>query len=171
MKTRPITTDARPHFIPGVYTWLSENFSKIHVVAIINHPRFACSATLPTREILLPIAGVSDFENKGCIFDVATLNIGVDAVGRLSMDEEGIFFNTRFNQVVTEVYIPFESVVSIHAPENVTMHPFSFSLMPGQEKYSKGAIKETPSSEATVVVTESPAPPPRRTDHLKLVKG
>ena len=173
--TRSHATDARPHFIPGVYSWLTENFSKVYFTIITDHPNFVCKANFQSRELVLPITGITDSENKGCVFNTVTLNLGAEAINSFSMDSEGIIVNMRFNSIPTEVYIPLDAVIAIHAPEALNIQPFMFALMPGQEKYSKGAIKKVSltvvnKDEAAAAVAIVESTEPRRLNHLSLVK-
>ena len=47
-----------------------------------------------------------------------TLNIGLEATGRLNIANEGISFQARFGGVPRELYVPIANVAAIYAREN-----------------------------------------------------
>lgn len=178
MTNKHITTDSRPHFLPGFYSWLAENFNKVHVTVLTDHPNFVGPAGLPLVEQLLPVANLEDCSRPfGYMFKTVTLNLGTAAIGKFLADAEGFEVMMRFNSAVTTVYIPFEAVHSIYVPDNESITPFNFILRPGQENYSINVLKN-----GTVAVANGPTDrensyaddvkvkPAVRPSYLKLVK-
>jgi stringent starvation protein B len=175
--SKVITTDARPHLIPGIYSWMAENFNKVYLTVITDHPKFMCRADLPLRDMAVAISG----EDKACVFNTVTLNFGMNAINEFGIDATGISATMRFSQRAVEVYVPFDAIIAVYPPESPVIEPFTFGLMPGQEKYSKEALKNGPQEvvehvdsvdmvavAARAAVAESRSQ--NRTNHLRVVK-
>lgn len=154
-----ITSDSRPHFIPGVYSWLAENFARVHFVVLTDHPGFMGPPGLPLAEQILPVANPEDCTQAfACKFKTVTLNLGANAIGKFLADAEGFEVTMRFNGQVSSVYIPFEAVHSVYTPDSDAISAFSFILRPGQERYSIEGIaeKDQPPVANDEVVRETP---------------
>ena len=178
MTNKHVTTDSRPHFLPGIYAWLAENFAKVHVVVLTDHPKFSGPAGLPLVEQILPVANPESCESAfGYTFKTVTLNLGVEAVGKFRIDAEGFEVSMRFNQKEALLYIPFEAIHSVYVPGVPAITPFNFILRPGQESYScevlnKGsiAIVNAPAVNDAPKVESVAAKRTERPNHLRLVK-
>lgn len=176
--TKHITTDSRPHFIPGIYAWLVENFSRVYVSVLVDHPKFVGPKGLPLTEQILPVANPEDYSTAlACKFKVVTLNLGTEAIGGFQMHEDGFEVTMRFNMVATQVFIPFEAIHSIYPPDNPAISPFCFILRPGQEEYSIKTDKERPAVVPTEPAVNDATAPKKavvgrseRPSHLRLVK-
>ena len=182
--SKPITSDPRPHLIPGIYSWLAENFAKVHMAVLIDHPQFSGPPGLPTSQQMLAVANAEDCANPITrSFNIVTLNVGMNAIGKFHQDDSGIEVEMRFGGTPRMIYIPFDAIVSVYSPDNTNVQAFDFILRPGSEEFSIGALKkevirvEQPAASNDVVKpkpafarhAEFGAPP--RPNHLKLVKS
>lgn len=176
--TEHITSDPRPHFIPGFYSWLAENFAKVHVVVIADHPMFIGPPGLPLTEQPLTVANPEDCNSPYVHkFRTVILNIGCAAVNNFHQDAEGYSVDMRFAGSLHSLYIPFDAVVCMYTPDNQQVQAFQFILRPGQEEYSvdapaKKEVVRVNSSSAgndnTIVKPVAQNQP--RPSHLRLVK-
>lgn len=171
------TTDMRPHLIPGIHSWLAENFDKVYAVILVDHPRFIGPANLPLVERVLPVTHLEDCQQaSGYRFKTVILNLGADSVGKFLQDEDGFEVSMRFDGVVHTVYIPFEAIFSILVPGCETVEPFNFILRPGQEAYCIEEIEEesvSVSNGSSMIDSseqEKPRPRTNRSNHLSVVK-
>ena len=102
------------------------------------------------------------------------LNVGGDATNKLSMDNETVSFQARFNGSVQHILIPMANVLAIYARENGQGMAFEAETDLSAEDGSDEAFAEDAGS-AEIEQGESPAderdpPPPPRGGHLKVVK-
>lgn len=102
------------------------------------------------------------------------LNVASDATNQLSMDNEMVSFQARFNGAVHHIVIPMANVSAVYARENGHGMAFEPELV-GEDEPDGDAAAESDMpegrSEGTPSVTpEADAPPPPRGSHLKIVK-
>lgn len=168
MSHKPLITDSRRHLVPAMYFWLAENYTKVYIAALVDHPKFAGPSGLPIQKALLPVQVLEDQHSTvGHFFNVVTLDFGINAIGNFHQDEEGFEVSMRFGGKPHVVYVPFEAVFAIYTPNDPNAQPFQFGLMPGQEKYS---IVNAEASDGTTGEATSEAPVVNRTNHLRVVK-
>ena len=100
------------------------------------------------------------------------LNVGAESTRNFSLNEHGVFFQTRFNQVVHDVFIPWESAQAIRAKEWPFAAQLPELLPPGQE------APEVPNVDQQKVLNlrgrdtlspEQPTEPPKAKPVLRLV--
>lgn len=176
--TNHITTDPRPHFIPGIYSWLAENFARVHVMVIVDHPLFVGPSDLPTNEQLLAVANQEDCDSPyACLFRTVNLNIGCSAVNNFHQDAEGYSVDMRFAGKLQSLYIPFDAIACLYTPDNKQVQAFQFILRPGQEEHSVSAQpkKEVVRVNSVVAGNDSTIVKPAaqnqpRPGHLRLIK-
>lgn len=176
--TKHITTDPRPHFIPGIYSWLAENFTRVHVVVIVDHPLFVGPPGLPFSEQLLTVANQEDCNSPYAYrFRTVTLNIGFEAVNNFHQDAEGYSADMRFAGKLQSLYIPFDAIACVYTPDNQQVQSFQFILRPGQEVCCVGAppktkvIRVTNDDAGNDAITAKPSIKGQpRSNHLRLVK-
>lgn len=181
--TKHITTDTRPHFIPGIHSWLAENFAKVHVVVLTDHPQFSGPPGLPISPQLLAVANAEDPNSPfAYTFNTVTLNLGLEAVGKFRQDADGYEVEMRFGGTPRRLYIPFDAIVSVYTPDSQAVQAFQFILRPGQEDIAIGAVKkEVVAVGAPAASNDGIKPKPSfvnhaaaskpRPNHLKLVKS
>ncbi len=92
-------TSSRPYIIRAIYEWIADNDLTPYILV---DTRFD-SVMVPSNYI----------ENNRII-----LNIGSTATYGLSLGNDGVSFNARFNGSPTDIYIPTASVLAIYAQEN-----------------------------------------------------
>ncbi len=94
-----IVTSSRPYIIRAIYEWIADNGLTPYILV---DTRFD-SVLVPENYI----------ENNRII-----LNISPTATHDLSLGNDGISFNARFNGLPTDIYVPAASVLAIYAQEN-----------------------------------------------------
>ncbi|NMG72206.1 ClpXP protease specificity-enhancing factor [Parazoarcus communis] len=100
------------------------------------------------------------------------LNVAPDATHQLSMDNELVSFQARFNGVAHHLSIPMGNVVAIYARENGHGMAFEPDLedgaAPEDVRDDDGALVEEPPRSAAAEGHEPE--PPAKGSHLKVVK-
>ncbi len=122
---------AKPYLIRALYEWCADQGFT---------PYLAVRVTPQTR---VPTNFVRDGE--------ITLNISATATQRLTMDNEWILFNARFNGVSQEVAVPMAAVMGLYARE--TGYGMGFAL-------TQPSLPETAFATPAPVVTAAPAGTP-----------
>ncbi len=113
----------------------------------------------------VPIAYVRDGQ--------ITLNVADTAVHKLTMDNEWVLFNARFNGLSQEVAVPMEAVIGLYAretgygmgfaiPETVAATPVQPDLL--------NAVVSEPASEDAAPDGAPGATKPKSRNHLSVVK-
>lgn len=101
------------------------------------------------------------------------LNVAPDATHQLSMDNELVSFQARFNGVAHHLSIPMANVVAIYARENG--HGMAFE----PDLPEAGSMPDDAQDDIDVPVTDNARPvstetgdpePPARGSHLKVIK-
>ncbi|MDO9596622.1 MAG: ClpXP protease specificity-enhancing factor [Azoarcus sp.] len=100
------------------------------------------------------------------------LNVASDATNQLSMDNEMVSFQARFNGAVHHIVIPMANVSAVYARENGHGMAFEPELVGEDELDGDAAGEDTPEgrSEGTPSATPEVDAPPPRGSHLKIVK-
>ena len=146
-------TSHRPYLLRALYEWIVDNGMTPHVLV---------DATQPG--VRVPMQAVKD----GRI----VLNIAERAVGGLRMDNDALRFSARFGGVSQSVMVPLEAVIAVYARE--TGQGMALPDDP------RGAAAPMPAEPALAAASDAPAPddndpdspaePPKRGAHLRIVK-
>lgn len=102
------------------------------------------------------------------------LNVGGDATNKLSMDNDAVSFQARFNGSVQHILIPMANVLAIYARENGQGMAFEaetdqFAEEGADEAFLEDAGgAETDPEESQLDERDPPRPP--RGSHLKVIK-
>ena len=138
-------TSQRPYLMRAIYEWIVDNGMTPHV--LVN------ARALGVR---VPAHTVKDGQ--------VVLNIADRAVSRLEMGNDALRFSARFGGVSQSVVVPLHAVIAIYARET------------GQGM----GMPEEPQSDATEMTTQEPEAadsppetkpePPKRGNHLRIIK-
>jgi len=143
---------AKPYLVRALYEWCVEQGYTPHVVVRVNGK---------TR---VPAAFVKDGQ--------IVLNIGPIATHKLTMDNEWILFNARFNGMSQEVAIPVGAVIGLYAKE--TGYGMGFAPAPEPELVVSSAASADPvESAGEAPAASSPSvssPGERKRPSLTLIK-
>jgi stringent starvation protein B len=150
---------AKPYLVRALYEWCTAHTYTPHLVVKVNSN---------TR---VPMAYVREGQ--------ITLNVSDTAVHRLTMDNDWVLFNARFNGATQEVAVPMDAVIGIYARE--TGYGMGFAIP--RDELSATASEASPSveavpateapsaaPEATTEPTDEPPKPSRSRAHLSVVK-
>jgi len=152
------TTDPRPHLLPGIYSWLAENFSRVYVSVAANSANLICPAGLPTQKVIVLTNRDGVLAEKEC--EIITLNFGAEAINNFYLDDAGFGATLRFNSIALPVYIPFKSIYGISSPDGEARYFFTF--------YDDDEKVQDIQDERAL---ENQKPRPEKRGHLTLVKG
>jgi len=161
-ETAPPMTSQRPYLLRALYEWVVDNGMTPHVLVDAQMP----GVTVPRHAV-----------KEGRI----VLNIADRAVSRLDMGNDSLRFTARFGGVSQAVNVPLYAIIALYARE--TGHGMALPADPGvgsaaadtgdaalQSAASSDAAPEafdtTPDDDGPV----SPADPPKRGNHLRIVK-
>ncbi|MCK9258332.1 MAG: ClpXP protease specificity-enhancing factor [Azoarcus sp.] len=153
----------KPYLVRAIYEWCSDQGFTPYLAA-----RVDSSTRVPPG-----------YAKGGQI----VLNVGSDATNKLSMDNEAVSFQARFNGSVQLILIPMSNVLAVYARENGQGMAFEADVDEGEafeEDASDDADRATglelapepaepPASPEPVKVEDDRQPPPRG-GHLKIVK-
>lgn len=92
-------TSSRPYLIRALYEWIVDNHLTPHLLVNAKTP----NVTVPMRYV-----------KEGRI----VLNVGPSAVEELLLTNDAVSFSARFNEGVSEIYVPSVAVLAIYASEN-----------------------------------------------------
>jgi stringent starvation protein B len=92
-------THLKPYLIRAIYEWILDNEFTPHLLVDANH-----------QDAMVPEQFVQDGQ--------IVLNVRPAAIDALSLGNEAIEFNTRFNGKSTYIYVPVGAVMAIYAKEN-----------------------------------------------------
>lgn len=96
------------------------------------------------------------------------LNVAADATNQLSMDNEVVSFQARFNGSVHHIVIPMANVSAVYARENG--HGMAFEPEPAGEDGSDAVTAGDLDGAEDGAADDDAPPPPPRGSHLKLIK-
>jgi stringent starvation protein B len=165
-------TDPRRHMLPALFSWMCENFEKVHLHAAGKCPGVVAPAGVAMRTAPCPVMtkdANGDSHHEMIYVEILTLNFGLMATSSFYQNDKGFGAKMRFNGNSTDVFLPFESIVAISSPDDIrNIAASNFSLYYGQETLAVSSkvageateLREDKTSEATV---EKPRP------HLRLV--
>lgn len=137
-------TSTTPYMIRAWHEWCSDNGYTPHLLVKVDHT------------VAVPREFVKDGE--------IVLNVGVDAVGGLSLGNEEIRFKARFSGRVRDIVVPVDRVQAIYARE--TGQGMGFEVLEHEEP------QEAQEAGFEEVATENKAqePAPMKKSSLKIVK-
>lgn len=98
------------------------------------------------------------------------LNVASDATNQLTMDNDAVSFQARFNGAVHHILIPMSNVAAVYARENGHGMAFEPELVGGGEDVTEPAFGQELVSRPDTSTDEDEPPPPPRGGHLKVVK-
>lgn len=100
------------------------------------------------------------------------LNVAADATNQLSMDNEMVSFQARFNGSVHHIVIPMANVTAVYARENGHGMAFEPELVgdDGSGAVATGDSEGADDSHAGAASDDDETPPTPRGSHLKIVK-
>lgn len=92
-------TSSRPYLVRALYEWIVDNHLTPHL--LVNAK--AAHVEVPEQYV-----------KEGRI----VLNVGPSAVEELSISNEAVTFSARFNEGVSNIYVPINAILAIYASEN-----------------------------------------------------
>lgn len=137
-------TSTKPYLVRALHEWCTDNGYTPYLVVTVD------------ANTVVPIAHVHDGQ--------ITLNISHLATNHLTMGNEYIEFESRFNGAVEHLFIPVATVSAVYARETGT--GMGFEVIASQPY--PGGDDSQPSQSAA-----APAPaavPPSKPSHLKVIK-
>ena len=144
----PQMSSQRPYLLRALYEWVVDNGMTPHVLV---------DATQPG--VRVPAHAVKD----GRI----VLNIAERAVGGLRMDNDSLRFSARFGGVSQSVLVPLPAVIAVYARETGQGMALPADLLPAG---AEAASDATVADEGDDTPPQSPAEPPKRGAHLRIIK-
>ncbi|MGB6008242.1 ClpXP protease specificity-enhancing factor [Castellaniella sp.] len=141
-------TSTKPYLIRALHEWCTDNGYTPYLVVTVD------------ANTVVPVAHVHDGQ--------ITLNISHLATNRLTMGNEYIEFESRFNGAVEHLFIPVAAVSAVYARE--TGAGMGFEVVASQP-YPGGddAPPETASAASAPTPDDTPPASPKPS-HLKIVK-
>ena len=145
----PRMTSFRPYLLRALYAWIADSDMTPHLLV---------DATRPGVQV--PASAVNDGK--------VVLNVAARAVSGLEMGNDGIAFTARFGGVSRPVWVPMAAVLAISARETGQIMP----LPPEMEEAVPAEAESTDghSEDADADGGDGHAPPPKRGNHLRVVK-
>lgn len=98
MAERPLSKQ-RPYLLRAMHEWMTDNSLTPHIVVDATYP-----------DLDLPPEHVRD--------DKLVLNVSYAATRALSIGNDAVTFEARFNGVPRSLYVPVDAVLGIYAREN-----------------------------------------------------
>lgn len=92
-------TPSRPYLLRALYEWILDNNATPHILVNAMHP-----------EVQVP----QDYVKDGQI----VLNIAPSSVKALSLGNEVLTFNARFQGIPTDISVAIDAVLGVYAKEN-----------------------------------------------------
>lgn len=152
---------AKPYLVRALHEWCVEQGYTPHIAVRVN------------AQTRVPAAYVKDGE--------IVLNVHPEATHMLTMDNEWILFNARFNGMSQEIAVPFSAVIGIFSKE--TGYGMGFQPAPEPVVAPLTAVatapeKSAPSGDSTAAdgapsdkpTAPAAAPAKSKVSHLKVVK-
>lgn len=138
-------TSTKPYLLRALHDWCTDNGYTPHIVVQVD------------ENTVVPMAHVQDGQ--------ITLNIGLLATNRLTLGNDYIEFQARFNGVTEDIFVPVAAVAAIFARETGAGMGFEIeSSAPYPGTQAQPLSSENPSDEPD---PDTPAPD---RGHLRIVK-
>lgn len=147
----PPMTSQRPYILRALYEWIADNGMTPHVLV---------DARMPG--VRVPAHTVKDGQ--------VVLNIADRAVARLEMDNDALRFSARFGGVSQAVVVPMAAIIAIYARETGQGMALPADLLPAGAEAGRDAAPAAVADDGDNTPPESPAEPPKRGAHLRLIK-
>ena len=142
---------ARPYLVRALYEWCTDHGYTPYLVVKVN------------GKTKVPMAYVRDGQ--------ITLNVSHTATQQLTMENEWVLFNARFNGASQEVAVPMNAVIGIYARE--TGYGMGFTIPDTPVVEAADAQMEIDTAAAPAVsAPPAPSEPPKTKarSHLSVVK-
>jgi stringent starvation protein B len=145
---------AKPYLVRALYEWCSDQGYTPYLVVKVG------------EKTKVPMAYVRDGQ--------ITLNVSATATQQLTMDNEWVLFNARFNGASQEVAVPMSNVIGLYARE--TGYGMGFTIpevAPVGEQAMQLEIDSSPAATPTDAATtpeDEPPKPQKSRAHLSVVK-
>jgi stringent starvation protein B len=145
----PRMTSFRPYLLRALYAWITDSDMTPHLLV---------DATRPGVQV--PASAVNDGK--------VVLNVAARAVSGLEMGNDGIAFTARFGGVSRPVWVPMAAVLAISARETGQI----MQLPPEMEEAAPAEAESVDghSQDADADGGDDHPPPPKRGNHLRVVK-
>lgn len=140
----------KPYLIRAIYEWCTDQGYTPYIAAMVDDD---------TR---VPPGYARDGQ--------IVLNVGHDATHQLSMENDYISFQARFNGVVHSLLIPVGNVVAIYARENGHGMAFEIEGAAADGAGEPAASLVPPVAPENAGTEDEGSKPPPRGNHLKVVK-
>ncbi len=124
-------TTAKPYLVRALHQWCEDNAYTPYVVVQVS------------EKTKVPMAYVRDGQ--------ITLNVSVTAVHRLTLDNDWMLFNARFNGVSQEVAVPMSAIVGIYARETGYGMGFEIQAPDATVNLSDDSVTTAPSAAQELV--------------------
>ncbi|HEX7387203.1 MAG TPA: ClpXP protease specificity-enhancing factor [Castellaniella sp.] len=139
-------SSTKPYLIRALHEWCTDNGYTPYLVVTVD------------ANTVVPPAHVHDGQ--------ITLNIGHLATNRLTMGNDYIEFESRFNGVVEHLFIPVATVSALYARETGAGMGFEVGA---SQPYPGGEDEQRHPAQGPAA-TDDPEPTPPKPSHLKIVK-
>ncbi|CAM5205196.1 Stringent starvation protein B OS=Castellaniella defragrans OX=75697 GN=HNR28_000250 PE=4 SV=1 [Castellaniella defragrans] len=140
-------SSTKPYLIRALHEWCTDNGYTPYLVVTVD------------ANTVVPPAHVHDGQ--------ITLNISHLATNRLTLGNDYIEFESRFNGVVEQIFVPVAAVSAIYARETGAGMGFEVA---SSQPYPGGETPDTPQGSAPAPTSPDDDPPPPKPSHLKIVK-
>lgn len=147
---------AKPYLVRALYEWCVDQGYTPYLAVRVNSKTRVPAAFVKNGEIVL--------------------NVGPLATHQLTMDNDWVLFNARFNGVSQEVAVPFSAVIGIFAKETGYGMGFQPTLDAAGGDSTEPGTTPVASDDGPVVAPDkpaggdAPAPGKGKVSHLKVVK-
>ena len=144
----PGMTSYRPYLLRALTEWINDNGMTPHILVDAGVP----GVRVPPGTV-----------REGRV----VLNIADRAVVGLHMDNEWIGFTARFGGISQPVSVPVDAVLAVYARETGQGMALPADLLPAG---AEAASDATVADEGDDTPPQSPAEPPKRGAHLRIIK-
>lgn len=148
-------SSTKPYLIRALHEWCTDNGYTPHIVVTVD------------ANTMVPLAHIHDGQ--------ITLNIGTLATNQLTLGNDYIEFQTRFNGITEQLMVPVSAVSAIYARE--TGAGMGFDVVesqpyPGADATSQGpqAVVDGTTPPVSGSKTDGPDGTPPKPPRLKIVK-
>ena len=144
----PLMTSHRPYILRALYEWIADNGMTPHVLVDAG-----------VAGVRVPPHVVKDGR--------VVLNIAERAVAKLELGDDALRFSARFGGVSQNVVVPVPAVIAVYARETGQGMALPADLLPAG---AEAASDATVADEGDDTPPQSPAEPPKRGAHLRIIK-
>ena len=144
----PQMSSQRPYLLRALYEWISDNGMTPHILVDAQLP----GVRVPPHTV-----------KEGRV----VLNIAERAVAKLELGDDALRFSARFGGVSQNVVVPVPAVIAVYARETGQGMALPADLLPAG---AEAASDATVADEGDDTPPQSPAEPPKRGAHLRIIK-